>query len=194
LHRHEIEDHLRERRYVLNEWHRSKPVEQHFVWDHRRKYLVRVPVMDLENGDWWIPTILPVDKKIGQYSCWRLAEAERAWLGDKFYRKPYSYNSQLAIVNVGFANPHPAHAGQRNYCHLDPFFSWSIRDKRMLRAGDLGVIELLRDRTFCRAVKESILKWGPKMPPLLNGLEPDIYLIKPGAHRYIPQEFFLSTP
>lgn len=193
LRRHEIEHLLRERRYVLDEWHHHKPVEQHFLWDHRKKSLIRVPVMNLGNDDWRIPTILPVDYS-GQYSAWRLAEAERAWLGNKFYRNPYLYGGRLASVEVGVARSWTNHFGEKNHRHITPLFSWDIHDRRMARHGDAGVLELFRDHAFCLAVKESILAWGPKIPTLVNGDVPEIYLIKPGAHRYIPPQFFLATP
>ncbi len=194
LQRNEIEKYLQERRYVVDDWHKGKSVEQHFVWDPRRRHLIRVPVIALGNGTHRIPTILPVEKKVGRYSAWRLAEAERAWLGNKFYRNPYLYGGRLASVEVGVARSWTNHFGERNHRHIAPLFSWDIRDKRMARHGDAGVLELFRDHAFCLAVKEAILAWEPEIPTLVNGDMPEIYLIKPGAHRYIPPQFFLSTP
>ena len=186
----EIEALLEQRKYVVR--HNGRDEEHHLIWDSVKGHLIDVPV--ILNGEGVIPSILPVTYGSG-YAEWRRAEAERAWRGDDFYKESHPVTNEcLATVEVVLTKTWFRRSGwgdHRDLCHI---LTWFVFDHEIAKYGDEGVLALYRERAFCRAVKTLLQEWKQELPALTNGDTPAVHIKKPGAHRIVPVEFFLSTP
>lgn len=186
----EIEALLEQRKYVVR--HNGRDEEHHLVWDNVKGHLIDVPV--ILNGEGVIPSILPVTYGSG-YAEWRRAEAERAWRGDDFYKESHPITGErLATVEVVLTKTWVRRSGWGDHRDLLPILTWFVFDAEIAKYGDEGVLALYRERAFCRAVKALLQEWEPELPALIDGDTPAVHIKKPGAHRIVPVEFFLSTP
>jgi hypothetical protein len=186
----EIEVLLEQRKCVVQR--NGGDEEHHLIWDSIKGHLIDVPV--ILNGEGVIPSILPVTYGSG-YAEWRRAEAERAWRGDDFYKEQHAINGKrLAIIDVVLAKTWIKQSGSGDHRDLFPVLTWFIFDPEIAKHGDEGVLALYRDRAFCRAVKTLLQEWESDLPTLTGGDTPAVHIKKPGAHRIVPVEFFLSTP
>ena len=185
----EIEAALVQRRYVVTVYGE----EHHLIWDFNRGHLIDVPVMSHEPEYGFIPTIRPVDYG-SVYHEWQRAEAERAWLGDMYFQSPATSSVILCWVDVFIGKTWVKRSGYPDARDLYMLLAWPIRERDAARYCDEGVVALFRYRQFCLHVRRRLLQEAWYIKKLVGNDKPVVHLIKPGARRYVPVDFFLSTP
>lgn len=185
----EIEAYLKSPRYIIT---RRLHEVHHLIWDHKKRRLIAIPVVQYNGDLCTIPTVLPVSYGSG-YSEWQCAEAEHAWRGDEYFvDTPWDTDSRCS-VEVGLARRiQPEERWHRprdeNIMYL---FTWTLHSAEAARTGFEGVVALYRERGFRTEVARHIRDLGPGMRALTHGGEPRILIKKPGAIRYVPIDFFL---
>ncbi len=188
LHKDEVELRLDEHRYVVK---RSRQ-PHHLIWDHVRRCLIGVPVniySAINIGQ--IPSILAVNNGGSNYTVWQRAEAEHAWLGEKYFRDPGITAEQPCAAEIVLTKVWVSPSGWRRLQELQTLLTWPISDQAMAQSGDVGVLALFRDRVFRHAVKHCIRTIVDEDPTLEHGHA--IHLKKPGAYRIVPFKFFLAA-
>lgn len=174
----EIEDRLAAEKYVITYPNGTK---LHLIWDERREAVIQIPV--LKSGK--IVTITPVE----EHEEWRLAEAERAWCPETYWRRSGSGSRSLETVPVWLAR----HAGDR-YTDAKCICAWKVFEACEARKGKPGLFNLMRSFEFRLAVRNALERHKSDVDRLANGHDPMIHLKKNGAWRFIPLDFFLNAP
>ena len=191
----EVECRLDLRTYVVRREWWGQPEDHHLIWDEVRKWLIDVPLEQIDQETAFIPTILPVDYGSG-YAEWERAEAEQAWLGPNYYVDVRCETSEpLCTTYVVLAKTWRSQGGYTRWKELSMLLlRWPIFNRDMARSGDEGVVALFRDRLFRSSVKLVLQQRSADIAALVGDGTPAIHLKKPGANRFVPSTFFLSAP